>query len=71
MFCRPKTDNRNYQEIDRDVDYRVITIKDRSWTEDFELENGNYRCICYKCRNQFEGHKRRVVCKICDGKDNK
>jgi hypothetical protein len=38
---------------------------DRDWKEDFNHENGNYRCICCHCGNTFSGHKRRVVCKIC------
>lgn len=38
----------------------------RDWQEDFWQENGNYNCICYKCDNIFIGHKRRIVCKICD-----
>jgi len=35
------------------------------WPEDFEHENGNYICQCYKCGKTFHGHKRRVKCKIC------
>ncbi|HSW83499.1 MAG TPA: hypothetical protein VLH12_08495 [Usitatibacter sp.] len=37
----------------------------RDWTEDFEHENGNYYCSCVICGQEFFGHKRRVVCKVC------
>lgn len=37
----------------------------RSWPEDFAHENGRYRNICYRCRESFIGHKRRVVCREC------
>lgn len=40
----------------------------RDWTEDFSHENGNYLCLCCQCGKQFAGHKRRVVCKLCDSK---
>lgn len=36
-----------------------------NWIEDFEHENGNYSNICIRCKNEFLGHKRRVVCKKC------
>ncbi len=35
------------------------------WGEDFEHENGNYMNICWHCKTQFRGHKRRVICKKC------
>ena len=38
----------------------------RDWIEDSEHENGNYVCMCCICKMPFYGHKRRVVCKICD-----
>ncbi len=38
----------------------------RDWKEDAALENGNYYCICGRCGEQFLGHKRRVICKVCD-----
>lgn len=38
----------------------------RSYIEDFHLENGNYVCTCYKCKESFIGYKRRVVCKLCN-----
>lgn len=37
----------------------------RNWTEDFELENGQYMDGCIECKTEFIGHKRRVVCKTC------
>jgi len=37
----------------------------RDWAEDFAHENGQYACICCECKQQFIGHKRRVVCKAC------
>ena len=37
----------------------------KSWTEDFFQENGSYLCNCMVCKEQFMGHKRRVVCKVC------
>jgi hypothetical protein len=42
---------------------------DRDWKEDFTHENGNYMNGCMYCKQMFYGHKRRVVCKICDNKD--
>lgn len=38
-----------------------------NWTEDFTQENGNYMNVCTFCKNEFKGHKRRVVCKVCNG----
>lgn len=38
-----------------------------NWTEDFTHENGNYMNVCIFCKNEFKGHKRRVVCKVCNG----
>jgi hypothetical protein len=37
----------------------------RDWPEDFLRENGTYQCRCSQCGNIFNGHKRRVVCKLC------
>jgi hypothetical protein len=39
----------------------------RDWPEDFQYENGNYQCQCIYCAEYFIGHKRRFVCKVCDG----
>jgi hypothetical protein len=37
-----------------------------NWTEDTNLENGNYFHICGICNENFTGHKRRTpVCKSC------
>lgn len=38
----------------------------RDWKEDAALENGNYFNTCGCCGEQFLGHKRRTVCKVCD-----
>ena len=38
----------------------------RNWTEDFTHENGNYNNTCMYCDKNFIGHKRRIVCKLCD-----
>ncbi len=38
---------------------------DGDWTEDFSHENGNYINACIVCKNEFMGHKRRVVCRVC------
>lgn len=38
---------------------------ERDWTEDFTHENGKYQNKCIHCHLLFYGHKRRVVCKIC------
>lgn len=40
-------------------------VTPRDYTEDFPLENGNYMCKCFGCKQLFTGHKRRVVCKRC------
>lgn len=36
----------------------------RNWTEDYDLENGQYIQTC-PCGSRFIGHKRRYWCKIC------
>lgn len=42
------------------------TTGPRDWVEDFTDENGCYDCSCAYCLGRFTGHKRRVVCKVCD-----
>jgi len=37
----------------------------RDWPEDFAHENGIYLCTCSICSHTFTGHKRRVICKVC------
>jgi hypothetical protein len=37
----------------------------RDWMEDFSHENGSYQCLCCICEQEFIGHKRRVVCRVC------
>jgi hypothetical protein len=41
-------------------------FEERNWIEDFSFENGNYINTCVRCGELFKGHKRRVVCKLCD-----
>lgn len=38
----------------------------KNWKEDYPHENGNYICRCTMCGSLFYGHKRRVICKVCD-----
>ncbi len=38
----------------------------RGWPEDASHENGRYQNRCIFCKLIFIGHKRRVVCKLCD-----
>lgn len=42
-----------------------VRDESRDWPEDFEHENGNYSCRCYRCHLEFIGHKRRVECRVC------
>ena len=39
--------------------------KRKNYEEDFKHENGNYENVCFKCKESFIGHKRRVICKEC------
>lgn len=48
------------------VAYQRAHARPGSWPEDFDHENGCYECSCAYCHRHFLGHKRRVVCKICD-----
>lgn len=43
--------------------------RDRSgdWPEDSPYENGRYQNKCVNCGGLFEGHKRRLSCKLCAG----
>ena len=43
----------------------------KNWQEDFSHENGNYYNRCYICNQLFLGHKRRVVCRVCQPPLNK
>lgn len=50
------------------MDINIFTnrvINEHDWPEDFHFENGNYECMCIKCKSKFFGHKRRVICKSC------
>jgi hypothetical protein len=40
-------------------------VAERSFPEDYHLENGQYQCNCIFCGKLFYGHKRRVTCKKC------
>jgi len=42
-----------------------IKKNELNWAEDFSHENGNYSNICMDCKEEFFGHKRRVICKKC------
>lgn len=48
--------------------FAATTGSERDWPEDASHENGNYRCQCIYCAEYFFGHKRRFICKLCDGK---
>jgi len=41
------------------------TREERSWPEDYELDNGRYFNTCCNCERLFLGHKRRIECKAC------
>lgn len=47
------------------LNYMQLHEHKRSYHEDYEHENGEYMNECYRCRNFFVGHKRRVCCKMC------
>lgn len=38
----------------------------KNWEEDYTYENGQYSCTCLRCKEEFIGHKGRVMCKECD-----
>lgn len=38
---------------------------DRDFIGDLAHENGNYECVCHDCGKHFQGHKRRVTCRMC------
>lgn len=42
-----------------------VEIAKRSWTSDFNHENGRYGNLCSKCGKLFLGHKRRITCRTC------
>lgn len=43
------------------------TLEACNWTEDYPHENGNYINTCVECKMPFKGHKRRPICKMCNG----
>lgn len=49
--------------------YKILkdtTHEERSFPEDGTYENGCYYNNCVNCGRMFTGHKRRVICKVCD-----
>ena len=40
----------------------------KDWPEDYDDDNGMYTNICYICRHEFMGMKRRICCKECSNK---
>jgi len=46
-------------------------VGDNDFPEDAHLENGNYINHCCDCGRPFIGHKRRVICKLCQKKNDK
>jgi hypothetical protein len=40
------------------------TFQDRSWPDKSD-DGGLYHCTCCHCLRNFEGHKRRVTCRVC------
>lgn len=49
----------------------IKEAEERNFPEDYSHENGNYRNICCLCKNEFKGHKRRVICKKCEQPEKK
>jgi hypothetical protein len=43
----------------------------RNWEEDYILENGKYLNQCLNCQSVVYGHKRRMICKLCENELNK
>jgi hypothetical protein len=37
----------------------------RSFPEDYQQENGNYLNKCFRCLQEFVGHKDRSKCRAC------
>lgn len=56
-------------EIDADTLKPVYGKHD--FPEDSEHENGDYQNRCCLCEALFWGHKRRVVCKVCQHQGEK
>ena len=63
-----KIDGKKLMDKHRQNLIEVLEESPRNWSEDFPHENGMYMCRCVKCREYFYGHKRRVVCKVCQTK---
>ena len=41
------------------------------WVEDFGVGKGIYLHQCIKCNSIFEGHIRRILCKVCGDEGQK
>lgn len=54
-----------FQILKEDYDRRMAAATRFDYPEDFHLENGNYRNICWTCRKIFSGSKYRRVCREC------
>lgn len=46
-------------------DQTIFVHTKQSWPEDLADENGDYLNRCIFCGCTFQGHKRRVVCRLC------
>jgi len=42
-----------------------MSSEENNWEEDFKFENGTYLNRCTRCKRDFLGHKRRIICKTC------
>ena len=62
--------DRQQEEIKSNEVTRIIPEFDspKNWTQDRNLENGNYTNVCIRCKSAFMGHKRRVLCFECANK---
>ncbi len=50
------------------ITYFELREHPRSWSEDYNHENGEYANKCLHCKKYFIGHKRRIICKQCETK---
>lgn len=62
VSSQPQSDNKS----DEKPSYAELVKSDKSFPEDYTLENGNYENKCTVCGSHFIGYKRRTVCKICN-----
>lgn len=47
------------------IEFVPFSDSPKNWVSDYALENGNYTCRCIKCKEYFQGYKRRCVCFEC------